>query len=146
MVRYEDIKAQPLTLVEHVLNEIWPEKVEYGKLHTTGVNINSCTYKPRKATIGPISDRFSAKQIAYCYDTARDLIRRFGYDINAHNSSSFNPPLIVSSEYRGTPCDIHVNNDDSISLRSPDSIFGRGMSLFRRQITQNDTQALPLAN
>ncbi len=147
VVRYEDLKTQPSTVVERILNEIWPEKVEYRKLHTTTVNNNPSLYTPRKAAVGRISDRFSAKQIAYCYNAAGGLLRQFGYEDGLHNSSSFTyPPLIFSSKCRGTPCEVHANNDDNISLRSPDSIFGRGMHLFRRQITQADTQPLPLAS
>ncbi len=148
VVRYEDLKTQPSTVVERILHEMWPKKVKCRKLPATAViNNPSFAYTPRKATVGCISDHFSAKQIAYCYDAAGDLLRQFGYDDDVHNSSfSTSPPVIFSSKCKGTPREIHVNDDDNVSLRSPDSIFGRGMRLFRRQITQGDTQPLPRAS
>ncbi len=145
VVRYEDLITHPSTSVERILQEIWPEKAECRKCPITTV-INNPSFTPHKAPALLCSvDRFSSKQIAYCYDAAGDLLRQFGYKDNVHSSST-SPPLIFSSKCRGNPCQVLVNNDDKVSLRSPDSIFGRAVDLFRKQLTQDDTQPLPLAS
>ncbi len=147
IVRYEDLKTHPSTIVECILHEIWPDKVKCTKSPATTVVINNPAYTPRQASVGCISDHFSAKQISYCYDAVGDLLRQFGYDDYVQKSSiSTSSPIIVSSKCKCPPREVRVNDDDSASLRSPNSIFGRGMRLFRRQITQGDTQPLPCAS